>query len=291
MSKLSGARARAAAVTERGQGWVESRDPASKQGVAVAWWKAFRDVEGPRQSILLTTYVFLAVFPALLVLAEYMENNPAALANHLVARYGLSHETTVLLRGVLVDTETHKLGTALLAMASALFFGLGFGYVLQRVHMRAWRIDLRIRTSDQARYAAVLLVLFGMILVLLVQATELVDAPGWDEDVLAIGWFLVLVAYFVWAPYLLMHGRLPARAFVGAAVLTSVCIVGLVLVSSFLLATWVDFYAKDYGGFGVVMALFFWIGVASTIIVVAASLSPALGARRDLLRERAQPPD
>jgi hypothetical protein len=41
----------------------------------------------------------------------------------------------------------------------------------------------------------VLLVLFGLILVVLLQ-TELVDAPGWDEDVLAIGWFLVLVAYF-----------------------------------------------------------------------------------------------
>jgi heme exporter protein D len=62
-----------------------------------------------------------------------------------------------------------------------------------------------------------------------------------------------------------------------------------VLVSSFLLATWVDFYARDYGGFGVVMALFFWIGIAASIIVLVTSLSPGLAARRDLLRARAQP--
>jgi hypothetical protein len=140
---VAGTKARAEALSERGRNWVDSRDPVSGSGVAVAWWKAFRDVEGPRQAILMTTYVFLAVFPALLVLSEYMASNPAALSNHLVHRYGLSHETTVRLRGVIVDTETHKLGTALLAMASALFFGLGFGFVFQRVHMRAWPIDLR----------------------------------------------------------------------------------------------------------------------------------------------------
>ena len=32
---------------------------------------------------------------------------------------------------------------------------------------------------------------------------------------------------------------------------------------------WVDFYARDYGGFGVVMAIFFWIGFSSFVIVAA----------------------
>ena len=32
------------------------------------------------------------------------------------------------------------------------------------------------------------------------------------------------------------------------------------LLSSFVMEPWVDLYASDYGGLGVVMALFFWIG-------------------------------
>jgi uncharacterized BrkB/YihY/UPF0761 family membrane protein len=48
---------------------------------------------------------------------------------------------------------------------------------------------------------------------------------------------------------------------------------------------WVDFYARDYGGFGVVMAIFFWIGFSSFVIVASASLSPVLAERRAL------PPD
>jgi uncharacterized BrkB/YihY/UPF0761 family membrane protein len=45
---------------------------------------------------------------------------------------------------------------------------------------------------------------------------------------------------------------------------------------------WVDLYAKDYGGLGVVLALHFWIAISSAIIVWAASLSPALADRREL---------
>ena len=123
--------------------------------------------------------------------------------------------------------------------------------------MRAWGLDLRVRASDYARYAAVLLVLVGLIGLLLVQSTELVDTPSWDGDVIAIGWVALLTAYFVWASHLLTHGLIGARAFLPGALLTSLGLVLLMLLSSFVMATWVDFYAKDYGGLGVIMALFF----------------------------------
>jgi uncharacterized BrkB/YihY/UPF0761 family membrane protein len=47
---------------------------------------------------------------------------------------------------------------------------------------------------------------------------------------------------------------------------------------------WVDLYARDYGGFGVILAIYFWILFSSGVIVWAASLSPSLAARRDLRR-------
>jgi len=43
---------------------------------------------------------------------------------------------------------------------------------------------------------------------------------------------------------------------------------------------WVDLYARDYGGFGVVLALYFWIAFSSAVIVWAAALAPALAQRR-----------
>src|SRR5262249_23986713 len=154
---------------------------------------------------LLSLYILVAVLPALLVMEEYLDSHPAALANHLVHHYGLSASTAQLLHGVLVNDRAHELGSALLAIAGALFFGLNFGRVLQLVHARAWRLTLPARQTDFALYAAVLLGLYGLILLLLVQLTELKGSSSWVGNTLALGWIGLLVLFFVWAPWLLTH--------------------------------------------------------------------------------------
>jgi membrane protein len=277
-----GARARVEALGERGREWVEHQDPASRRGVAIETWRRYRSVDGPLQSLLLALYLLIAVVPAVLVLEEYLESSPAALANHLVRHYSLSGQTATLLRGVLVQDKTHELGSALLAIAGALFFGLGFGRVLQLVHARAWRIPLQQRQVDQSRYAAVLLVLYGLLLLLLVQTTEIAGRPSWAGLAIAPGWIVLLVWYFVWVPRLLLHKLISTRDLLPGAAVTALGLVLLMLLSSFVLELWVDFYARDYGGLGVVMAIFFWIGFSATIIVGATCLGASLAARRAL---------
>src|SRR5262249_3197730 len=277
---------RVEAVTQRGHAWVERQDPASPQGVVIGGWRHYRAIEGPLQSALLSLYVLVAVLPALLVMEEYLESHPAALAKHLIHHYGLNASTAELLRNVLVQDRTHKLGSALFAIAGALFFGLNFGRVLQLVHARAWQIPLARRQADQALYAAVLLGLYGLILLLLVQLTELRGRPGSVADTLRPGWVGLQVAFFVWAPWLLTHKRLRPRVLVPGALLTAVGLVVLMLISSFVMEFWVNLYARDYGGFGVVLAIYFWILFSSGVIVWAASLSPALAERRELRGRR-----
>jgi uncharacterized BrkB/YihY/UPF0761 family membrane protein len=71
---------------------------------------------------------------------------------------------------------------------------------------------------------------------------------------------------------------------VPGAVLTALGLVVLMVVSRYVMQFWVDLYAKDYGGLGVVLAIYFWIAISSGIIVWAASLSPALAERREVRR-------
>jgi uncharacterized BrkB/YihY/UPF0761 family membrane protein len=279
---LGGARDRAAAVSRRGQEWVERQDPASRKGTTIGAWRRYQAVEGPLQSLLLTAYVVIAVLPALLVMEEYLDSNPGALTNHLVHHFDLSATTEALLRSVLVKTKQHELVSALIAMAGALFFGLGYGRVLQLVHSRAWGINLKRRGSDTWRYAAVLFELYGLILLLLAQNTELAGNPSWVALTITPGWIALLVLYFAWGPWLLTQRAISIRDLLPGAGLTALLIVALMIASSYILEYWINWYASDYGGFGVVMAIFFWIGFASTIIVAAASLSPALAQRREL---------
>jgi len=262
--------------------WTESRDASSASGVAIAAWRRYEAVDGPQQTALLALYVLIAVVPALLVMEEYLETTPGALANHLVHHYSLSAQTAEVLRSVLVDSRQHELGSALLAVAGALFFGLGFGRVLQLVHMRAWELPARSRQADVVRYALVLCGLYGLILLLLVQLNELGGNPSWANLALAPAWVALLAVFFAWAGRLLTHDRVSRRDLLPGAVVTAVGLVALMLFSSVVMELWVNLYARDYGGFGVVMAIFFWIALSSGVMVWSAALSPALAARRAL---------
>jgi membrane protein len=278
------AEARVAALSQRGRAWVERQDPGSPSGVAIGAWRRYRAVDGPLESALLSLYVLVAIIPALLVMEEYLDAHPAALANDLVHHYQLNASTAELLRNVLVQDRTHELGSALFAVAGALFFGLNFGRVLQSVHARAWQISLPTRQSDQALYAAVLLGVYGLILLLLVQLSELRGSPSWVGTTLAVGWVGLLVVFFTWAPWLLTHKLVSRRDLLPGAVLTSLGVVVLMLVSSYVMEFWVNLYASDYGGLGVILAIYFWIAFSAAVIVGAASLAPLLAERRNLRR-------
>ena len=267
-----------------GRAWVERQDPASPAGVTISAWRRYQAVDGPLQSALLSLYVLVAIVPALLVMEEYLDARPAALAEHLVRHYGLNASTAALLRDVLGQGRTHELGSALLAIAGALLFGVNFGRVLQLVHVRAWQISLPTRQTDYAVYAAVLIGAYGLILLLLVQLTELRGGPSWLRMTLAPVWVGLLIVFFLWTPRLLTHKLVTRRDLLPGAVLTAVGLVALMIVSSYVMQFWVDLYARDYGGLGVVLAIYFWIAFSSAVIVGAASLSPSLSERRNRRR-------
>jgi uncharacterized BrkB/YihY/UPF0761 family membrane protein len=285
-TRVTRTRERATALSARCQEWMDCQPPDSMQGICIDAWKRYRDAQGPLESALLTIYIFVAIVPALLVMEGYLESNPKALANEVVQHYDLSPATAQLVQGVFAQGKGHHLGAALFAIAGALFFGINFGRVLQDVHVRSWRLTLPHRTTDLHRYAAALLGLYGLILLLLVQVKELKDEP-WARMALIPGWIALLTLYFLWVKRMLTYKLVSRRDMLPASVLTATLIVAILVFSSWVMQFWVDLYASDYGGFGVVMAIFFWIGFSSAAIVLVTSLSPALAGRRHIRHPQA----
>jgi uncharacterized BrkB/YihY/UPF0761 family membrane protein len=279
---VSRTRERATALSARCQAWVDCQPQDSMQGVLIDAWKRYRAVEGPLESALLTMYIFVAVVPALLVMESYLENQPGALADSIVRHYDLSPTTAELVRSVLSQGKAHHLGAALFAIAGALFFGINFGRVLQEVHVRAWGLTLPRRRTDQLRYVATLLGLYGLILLLLVQVRELTGDTAWVRLALIPAWVALLTLYFLWVKRMLTYKLVSRRDMLPASVLTGALIVVVLVISSWVMEFWVNLYARDYGGFGVVMAIFFWIGLSSAVIVLSCSISPALAGRRHI---------
>ncbi len=83
------------------------------------------------------------------------------------------------------------------------------------------------------------------------------------------------------------HHRIATRDLVPGALFTVVGLVILRLISALLLTHWLNWYSTTYGAFGIVSAVFFWIILIGTVLVLAAALSPALAHRRDLRATRA----
>ncbi len=55
---------------------------------------------------------------------------------------------------------------------------------------------------------------------------------------------------------------------------------GLRALSSLLFTNWLNWYSKYYGGIGIVMAIFFWLVLGTTLLIITSALSPAYAVRR-----------
>ena len=276
-------------VADRGQKWLETRDPATHTGATISWYRRYQAADGQLYAVLLSAYFFLTMFPAMLVETSYVTGKPAAFAVHAEHRLGLHNPTSTLFVSVFAGVSQHAFVAVLLAVLSLMTFGLGFGRVFQLVHARAWGIDLRKNAIiDQTRYLAVLVAMLVMSLGYLLQQKYFGGRAAWIGWLLDLGWFAVLLGFFIWAPRLLLHHRIETRQLVPGAVFTLLGLIAVRIASNFVLARWLDSYSKTYGAVGIVMGIFFWIITAATVLVLAAALSPALARRRELLDARHQ---
>jgi uncharacterized BrkB/YihY/UPF0761 family membrane protein len=85
---------------------------------------------------------------------------------------------------------------------------------------------------------------------------------------------------------LLTYNLVPVRDLAPAAAATAIGLVALMGLSRLVFQFWINLYARDYGSFGGVMAIYFWILFSAGVLVGAASLSPALAERRRLRAAR-----
>ncbi len=274
---------RGEAVAERGRLWIENQEPSTRKGATIGWVRRYQAADGQLYAVLLSAYFFLTMLPVFLVTASYVYKDPTALSDRIERRLRLHGTTATLFSSVMLGTGEHKISAVLIAIIDLFFFGLGFARVLQLAHARSWAIDLgKSVIADQARYAEVLAAMVLGAILFVFQAKELRGDPAWIGWILDIGWLALLLAFFVWTPRLLLHHRVSARDLVPGAVFTVLGLVLLRLISGLLLTHWLNWYSTTYGAFGIVIAIFFWVILIGTILILSAALSPALAHRRGL---------
>jgi membrane protein len=276
------------AVADRSREWADRQDPATRRGATIGWYRRFRESDGGLFTVLLAAYFLVTAIPAAVVMVSYVYNDPTELADRLARRLDLPGSVKQMLDSVLTGAGGHQLAATLIAVADVLIFGMGFGRVLQIVQARAWKIDLgKPQFFDQARYLLTLAVPLGLVLLYVIQSKALHGQPSWIGWLLVPAWIVVLISYFVWMPRMLLHHRVSRRDVVPGAVFTLLGLVGMRLLSALLFRHWLIWYSQYYGSLGIVMAIFFWIMLPASLLILAAALAPALAHRRNLRQARA----
>jgi membrane protein len=266
--------------TDRAQVWADRQEAHSRKGVALGWFARYRQTDGQLFALLLAAYLFVTLLPAVIAMASYADSDPTAVASRLIARLHLSGQTAALTRDVLQGAGGHQLTATLVAVASVITFGLGIGRTLQIAYGRIWDIPPSRGLVDKARYLLWLLVFLVGCLVYVVEAALLRSAAGWIEWALAPLWVAAVVGVLAWTPVFLLHGRVTLRDAMPGALLATVGLVALRALSSWQFTNWLNWYSKYYGGIGIVMAIFFWLVLGTTLLIVTSALAPAYAVRR-----------
>jgi uncharacterized BrkB/YihY/UPF0761 family membrane protein len=266
--------------TTRAEGWAKRQEEHSRKGVALGWFGRYRQADGQLFALLLAAYFFVTLLPATIAMSSYADGDPKVTATHLIARLHLKGQTATLTRDVLQGAGGHQLTATLIAVGSVITFGLGIGRTLHLVYGRVWGVPPTRGMVDQARYLGWLLVFLAGCLLYVIQEALLRSGSAWIEWVAAPLWIAAIVGLLAWTPVFLLHGRVTIRDAIPGALLGAGGVVGLRLLSSVKFADWLNWYSKYYGGIGIVMAIFFWLVLATTLLVISSALSPAYFVRR-----------
>jgi uncharacterized BrkB/YihY/UPF0761 family membrane protein len=131
---------------------------------------------------------------------------------------------------------------------------------------------VRVRTlSDQARFTIWFFVLSGVLGLFIVFAGTLKHA---GLAVAIPAWLVVSTAFWLWTPRFLLHATIGLRALFPGALLASLLLGGATATSPLFLGPWLNSDGKDFGSFGVVVALLAWAFILATISIACAVFSP-----------------
>ncbi|MGP7998639.1 MAG: YhjD/YihY/BrkB family envelope integrity protein [Streptosporangiaceae bacterium] len=243
--------------------------------------------ENSAEALVLGT--FLSIVPALLAvyaLSDLSYGSGNGVAQHLIYRLHIHQPAARLVSSAFGSEASNAAAATVLSLAGFLIFGLGLGQIVQRVYARAWRIDAG-SPADRWRFA---LWFVASTVLLGLQVTEqgVVSFLGW---VLAspIG-FAVLVAFWLWTPRLLLHGRVSVRRLLPGALLVGVAYLIAATVSEFVLGYWITDNGRLFGSFGVVLALVAWAQVVALIWLGGAVFSPVYAEWQDGWRRYGRTP-
>lgn len=238
-------------------------------------WERMLEIEFVDRSVALAGKAFVSFFPLVVVVAAFM---PAGIRSSifttLTHRLGMSGSALATARQAFASASDVRRATGILGLVFTFFFAGSFTTAIQRVYLRAWRRAPGGKVGEYSRgptWLAAVLVYFA---VLGGVRGFLGDGPTFAAFIV---FALALSAALWWfTAWFLLLGQVRWRVLIPSGLITGVALAGYALAANVWMPHVVTSNQKQFGFFGVALALVTWFSGAAICILVGACAGPVL---------------
>ena len=262
-------------------------------------WSRLLEVEFVDRSVALAAKAFVSLFPGLILLAAIAPDSvrQSILAN-LAVRFGIEGVAFDTVKAAFTSPDATRAASGIFGAILTFAFMISFTTALQRTYLRAWRRPPGGGARNKFRgliWVAGLLVLVFLLGLL----KSIFKGASGDFITWAVG-LAISISLWWWTARLMSRGEVRWRPLLPTAVVTGVGSWLYTLAASVWMPRTMASQYSQFGAFGIALAFVTWFTGLAFVIVVSATLGPALtdgedplgrwlrGGRRDVLEPGAK---
>jgi membrane protein len=238
-------------------------------------WERMLEIEFVDRSVALAGKAFVSFFPLVVVVAAFL---PAGIRSSifttLTHRLGMTGSALATAKQAFSSASDVRRATGILGLVFTFFFAGSFTTAVQRVYLRAWRRAPGGKVGEYSRGPT-------WLAAILVYMAVLGGVRGLLGDGATIAAFIVFAlalssAFWWFTAWFLLLGQVRWRVLIPSGLITGVALGGYAVAANVWMPHVVTSNQKQFGFFGVALALVTWFSGAAICILVGACAGPVL---------------
>jgi membrane protein len=243
----------------------------------LAWkiWERMLESEFVDRSIALAAKAFVSFFPLIIVVAAFLPDDVRkSIFTAVTGRLGMGGKALAEAKQAFATSTSVRRATGLLGLVFTFFYANSFTTALQRVYLRAWRRPPGGGATNYVRgptWLAAIVVYFA----LLGGLRGVLDGPAGTALFLVVS---LVAAVIVWwlTGWFMMRGQVRRRVLWASGIITGIAMSVYGATATLWMPGVVASHQRQFGFFGVALALVTWFSGAAICVVVGACAGAVL---------------
>jgi membrane protein len=244
---------------------------------ALLWqvWERMLEIEFVDRGVALAGKAFVSFFPLVIVVAAFLPSGiRTSIFTTITHRLGMAGAALATAKQAFTSAEDVRRATGILGLVFTFFFAGSFTTAIQRVYLRAWRRAPGGKVGEYTRGPA-------WLAAILIYMAALGGVRGLLGNSVGFALFLVFslalsAAFWTFTAWFLLLGQVRWRVLIPSGLITGVALGGYALAATVWMPDVVISNQKQFGFFGVALALVTWFSGAAICILVGACAGPVL---------------